>query len=335
MAAMMAALPAQVRDAWTLGQSVALPDALRGARAIVFLGVGGSAIGGDLLGGAVADRLAIPLIVHRGEEMPRFVDSRTLVIACSYSGETAETLAALAAARPRGAPTLVVTAGGRLGERAAHGDVGTIRLPAGLLPRTALAFCVLPVLAALVRLGYLPPCGGEVDEAVAVLEAGAARMDSRVAEERNPARQLARQLHGHLALVWGGGPWGAAVARRWKGQLNENAKHVAAFNVFPELVHNEIESWGHPDGLAGRVRLVLLRDGHESERQRRRTELTAALGRERLAGVSEVWSEGSGTLARLLSLVQVGDWTSFYLAALNGVDPTPIPEITRLKRELT
>ena len=335
MLATVAGLPAQVRAAHALGHAVDLPDALRGADAIVVLGVGGSAIAGDLLQGLLADRLAVPFLVVRGEDVPAFVGPRTLVVASSYSGNTQETLAAVTEARRRGARLLAVTTGGTLGAIATTGSIPVVTLPTGFLPRAALAFSLVPLLTVLARLGYTAPVDQEVEQAAHVLEAGTARLGPSTPAASNQAKQVARALHGRLALVYGSGALGGAAAYRWKGQLNENAKHVAHHAVFPELGHNEVESWRFPHELEGSAHLVVLHDTAEVAATRRRVEVVTGLMRPWISGVTAVTAAGTAPLARCLSLVQVGDFASCYLALLNGADPSAMPNIERLKAGLS
>ena len=334
MAQAITELPRHVRDAWRLGTAVPLGEELRGLEAIVVLGMGGSAIAGDLLLGLAGDVLRVPLVVCRGHRPPGFVGPRTLVVASSYSGETAETLAAFAEARRRGAPALVITTGGALGARAAAEQLATIRLPTGFLPRAAIAWSYLPLIAAVARLGYLPPHDDAVAEAAAELEAGLTQLGPDVATRDNPAKQLAHSLAGRLALVYGSEGWCAPVATRWKGQLNENAKHLAWANVLPELDHNEIEGWGHPRALAAATHVIVLRDPAEPPALARRIALTMALVEPQVGGVTHVVARGTHPLARQLSLVQMGDFTSLYLALLDRVDPSAMPAITALKTGL-
>jgi glucose/mannose-6-phosphate isomerase len=335
MLATVAALPTQVRAAHALGHAVDLPDTLHGADAIVVLGVGGSAIAGDLLQGLLAERLAVPFMVVRGEEVPAFVGPRTLVVASSYSGNTQETLAAVAEARRRGARLLAVTTGGTLGTEAGAGKLPVVTLPAGYLPRAALAFSLVPLLTVLARLGYTAPVDVEIEQAAHVLEVGNARLAPGAPGAANLAKQVARALHGRLAVVYGSGGLGGAVACRWKGQLNENAKHVAHHAVFPELGHNEVESWRFPRELEGSAHLVVLHDTAETAATRRRVEVVTGLMQPWISGVTAVTAAGTAPLARCLSLVQVGDFASCYLALLNGADPSAMPNIERLKAGLS
>lgn len=323
-------LPKQIREGWALGRSAPLPKLPKAAAHLIVCGMGGSAIGGDLLAGYLAPTCPIPIVVVRGYEVPGFVGPRSLVIAASYSGSTEETLAAAAQARRAGATLFAITSGGQLARAAKDACV----VPGGLAPRAALGYLMLPALAALERWKLAGPSGGDVEEAAVVLEEIAAECGPQVPAMRNPAKQLAEELAGRVPAVYAASPGLEAVARRWKCQFNENSKTLATWNVFPELNHNETVGWGAPAGLASHFAIVLLRDGTEPPRQALRLRLTADLALGPAAGVHDVPARGKGRLARLLSLVLMGDLVSIYLAYLRGVDPMPVEIIDAIKEGL-
>jgi len=324
-------LPHQLREAWRLGRAVHLRPLPARPAHLVVAGMGGSAIGGDLLAAVLAPRLSIPVTVVRDARLPSYVGSGSLVVASSYSGETEETLAAAEAALDAGAPLLAVTSGGRLADLASRrGSVVTV--PGGLAPRAALGYLATPVLAALERWEIIGPCAEEIAEATAVLDLVAEDAGPGVPVARNPAKQLAAQLDGRIPVVYAGAPEMESVARRWKCQFNENSKTVAMWNTFPELAHNESAGWGGPAEITGLLTVIVLLGGEESDRARRRIRLARDLTFRPAAGVHEVHGRGASRLARLFSLVLLGDLTSIYLAYLRGVDPTPIEAIDALKR---
>ena len=335
MLATVAALPTQVRAAHALGHAVDLPDALRGADAIVVLGVGGSAIAGDLLQGLLADRLAVPFLVVRGEDVPAFVGPRTLVVASSYSGNTQETLAAVAEARKRGARLLAVTTGGTLGGAATADSIPVVTLPTGFLPRAALAYSLVPLLTVLARLGYTAPVDVEVEQAAHVLEAGTARL----APSAPAAANLAKQVRARAARPPRPGVRERRPGRRRSVPVEGTAQREREARRpprgVPELGHNEVESWRFPRELEGSAHLVVLHDTAESVVTRRRVEVVTGLMRPWVSGVTAVTAAGTAPLARCLSLVQVGDFASCYLALLNGADPSAMPNIERLKAGLS
>lgn len=327
-------LSRQIRDGWQIGRAAPLP-ALAGPPAhIVVAGMGGSAIGGDLLAAALGGRLGLPLLTVRDSRLPPYVGPRSVVLATSYSGETEETLAVAEEARRAGAALLAITSGGRLAELAARDGAGVVRVPGGLAPRAALGYLMMPALAALERWGVCGPCGGDVEEAAAVLEETAREAGPLAPTPRNPAKRLAEQLLGRIPAVYAGAPEVEAAARRWKCQFNENSKTLATWNVFPELAHNETVGWGAPPEVTGLVSVIVLLGGEETARALRRVRITCELAFRRAAGVHEVRGRGRGRLARILSLVLLGDLVSVYLAYLRGVDPTPVEVIAAVKQRM-
>ena len=324
-------LPGQVRDGWALGQSAKLPRLAKTPEHLIICGMGGSAIGGDLLSGYLAPTFPIPIAVVRGYEIPGFVGARSVVIAASYSGTTEETLAAVGQAERAGAMVFAITSGGQLAQAARRAGVV---VPGGLAPRAALGYLMLPALAALVRWELAAPCAKEVDEAVRVLEEIAAECGPDIPAVRNPSKRLAEHLAGCVPAIYAASPGLEGAARRWKCQFNENSKTLATWNAFPELNHNETVGWGALPTLASHFAVVVLLDGTEPARLVRRIGLTADLALGPAAGVHEIRGRGKGRLARLLSLVFIGDLVSIYLAYLRGVDPAPVEIIDAIKQGL-
>ncbi|MBO8142289.1 MAG: bifunctional phosphoglucose/phosphomannose isomerase [Firmicutes bacterium] len=326
-------LPEQLQEAAAIGAAVQ-PKLPQEIKHVLILGMGGSAIGGDLVKALVEAECRVPIAVSREYDVPAFVGPHTLVIASSYSGNTEETLSACRAAAERGAAVAAVTTGGVLAEWASAKGWPLVRLPQGLAPRAALGYSFVPLLKILEAAGIVSPKDGQLQEAVGVLKAMRDELGPDAPVQSNAAKQLAARLFGKLPLVYGTGGWRSAAAYRWKCQINENAKAPAWCNTFPELNHNETVGWEVPQAVTGLVELVVLRDRADSPRINRRIEVTVDIMRPAIAGVTEVWSRGESELARLLSLTYFGDFTSVYLALLNGVDPTPVRVIDRLKAEL-
>jgi len=300
---------------------------------VIVCGMGGSAIGGDVVG-ACLDGLPVPYQVVRGYELPAWVSERTLVFAVSYSGNTEETLACVARALARGCRPVCVASGGRLSELAGQRDLPLVTVPADLQPRAAIGFLSTPIGVALEVAGLASGFDEQVAEAIEVIAELRAELVPEVADDDNEAKTIARRLLNCLPVVYGAGVT-APAARRWKGQLNENAKTPAFFNELPELDHNELAGWATNPGVAGRVVLVLLDDPAGDERLRRRLALTAASVQPRVAGVARVVARGVLPLARLVSSAYVGDFASLYLALLYGVDPGPVEVLEDLKARLS
>jgi len=325
-------LPEQCARAWSLADGIVLPDSGPLSNVVV-TGLGGSAIGGDLLRVWAADRLAVPVTVNRDYRLPAFAGEDTLVFCVSYSGNTEETLAAYAEARARGARAVALTSGGSLRERAAADGVPFITVPGGMSPRAATGYLFLPMLKVLHRLGLLADPEGQVRELVDHLAGVREEIGPEAPEGENPSKQLARRLYGKLPVIWGVSGTTEVVARRFKGQINENAKAPAYWSVLPELDHNEINGFAGPAGVLGLLSVVILTDPEDHPRVVRRVDISRRLVAERV-DVAVLTAGGGGRLARTYDLVYRGDYTSVYLAALYGLDPGPVPVIERLKQEL-
>lgn len=322
----LAAFPAQCREAARFRP--APPVAMPRPRAVIVAGMGGSAASGDLLAACAGERLDVPVLVHRGYGLPALAGERDLVIATSYSGDTAEAVSAAETALTRGATLVAVTSGGALAALAAARGLARVALPPSLMPRLALGYLFFPLLEVLRSVDLTVAKESEVDEALAVV----ARLAHELGAERplatNEAKRLAVAIADRLPVVYGG-PVTGAVAYRWKTDFEENAKTFAAAGTLPEMNHNEIEAWRGPQGR--RLHLILLRDRDEPSEIARRFALVQELVGGTAGGVSESWTPGGGCLARLLGLAYVGQWVSYYLAILRGVDPWSVPTLDALK----
>jgi glucose/mannose-6-phosphate isomerase len=299
---------------------------------VVVCGMGGSAIGGDVIGACVSS-MPVPYQVVRGYELPAWVSEATVVIAVSYSGNTEETLSCVARALPRGCRPVCVTSGGRLAALAARHDLPLVAVPAGLQPRAAIGFLSTPIGTALEAAGLLHGFDEQVAEAIEVVAELRGELAPEVGGDDNEAKTIARHLLHCLPIVYGAGVT-VPAARRWKSELNENAETPAFFNELPELDHNELAGWATNPGVVGRAFLVLLDDPAGDERLRRRLAFTASIMQPRVAGLVRIAARGVLPLARVLSSAYVGDFTSLYLALLYGIDPTPVAAIEDLKARL-
>lgn len=331
--ASLAGLGAQCIKAYEIAQQAALPR-VRAFKAVVVTGLGGSAIGGDLLRVYCQERLLVPVVVNRDYTLPAFVGDETLVFAVSYSGNTEETLSAYKNARDKGSAVVALTSGGKLKALAEQDGIPVIEIPAGLAPRAATGYLFIPMLTVLERFGMLSGLAGEVAGLARELEAYAAAYGLETPVEKNPAKKLALNFKDRIPVIWGASGTTDVVAQRWKGQINENAKAPAYWNVFPELNHNEIVGFEKPEELLRELWVVMLKDKGDHTRVGYRMEITRRIIAERVSGVTEVTSTGEGMLARLYSLIYLGDWASVYLAVLYGIDPGPVRVIDLLKGEL-
>lgn len=336
MLELVAELPDQIAACSSLLDGAKLPD-VEGVRRVVVCGMGGSGAAGDLARGTLG-RGRIAIETHRTYALPDHVDSSCLLVFSTYSGETEEVLSAYEDARSRfsGCARMVITSGGALAERARDDGVGLAVLPGGYPPRAALGFGVGVLFGLLSRLGLVDHLDVEeqLREAVDVLREGNARYgDSRPASE-NRAKALARKLHGKLALLYAANGPTEAVAWRIKAQINENAKVLATVGVFPELNHNEVVGWEVATPARQHALVVALRDREDHPRIQRRFEITQDVLGDRVLEWENVESVGESLLARVMSLVQFGDYLSVYLAREYGVDAREVALIDRLKTRL-
>jgi glucose/mannose-6-phosphate isomerase len=323
--------PQMCTEAWDLGSAVQVPSVR--PNVIVAMGMGGSGIGGDLLRAILFDEETAPVVSVKDYRAPGFAGRGTLAFACSYSGNTEETLAAYEEVRRRGATCVAVTSGGELLRLAKERNDAAVVVPPGLPPRAALPYLFIPMLAVLSRSGLLRSYAGELKESTEVL--------SRIIASEHPdgqagaASRIAQRLAGRIPVIYSATPFLEPAAERWKDQFNENSKTFAVWNTFPELNHNETVGWGLDEALARSIHVIILRDAAEPPRLAQRVTITKELAFTRAGGLDEVRAQGQGKLARLLSTIVIGDFVSWYLATLRGVDPTPVTVIEELKRRLS
>jgi glucose/mannose-6-phosphate isomerase len=334
----LCSLPEQLASAHEAAGKVAgsaLPDASKFDR-IVTLGMGGSGIAGNVLQAVGTATVPVPVTVLKHYRTPAFVNERTLAFALSYSGDTEETLEMARGALAAGATLVAITSGGELA-RLAEAE-GALHVPCPddiVMPRLALGALVAPLFVVLFRMGMLPEAHAGLLRAQEQLARRREQCKPAVEGARNPARELARRIGRTIPIVYGQGGLGGVAAMRWKQSVNENAKAPAFWNEYPELDHNEVCGWGqHGDVTRQVFTLVELRHGLEHARLEARAVATRELIDEALVQVLSVEAEGEGRLAQLLDLIYIGDWTSYYLALENDVDPGPIDAISQLKAAL-
>ncbi len=332
MRELLAGFPHQVQDAVRIGREATLVPLKGKPSAIVVSGLGGSAIGGDLLRSYLSDQLGVPFLINRHYTLPRFVGPATLVVISSYSGGTEETLASYHEAMKRKAQIICFSSGGEIAALARKNRQTLVTLPKGYPPRAALGYSFFPMLLALARYGLIPPQDAPVRETVALLKKLSVRY--RLTGQKNAALELARQLYNKIPVVYSSTERTDAVNLRWRGQIAENAKTLAFGHVFPEMNHNELVGWKVLRRAMEEMAVVYLHDREDHPRVTLRMDVARGIIGEFAARIIDVKSEGKSRLARTFSLIHLGDWTSFYLAMLNGVDPTPVHVIDYLKRRL-
>lgn len=323
----------QILDAVQIGETFRAKIPVPKIRNVVITGLGGSAIGGDLLRSYLAGEIGIPIIVNRHYFLPKFVSASTLVIVSSYSGNTEETTAAYHDAIRKKASILCTTSGGEVEKIAMKHKHPIIKIPSGYQPRAALGYSFFPMLVVLSKLGLIKNKKQEIRETIEHIKKKS-EVYSDVQSPENRALQLAQRLRGKLPVVYSSSDRFDTVSLRWRGQFSENAKVLAYGNLFPELDHNEIVGWEVLKDLMKQIEVIILRDKGDHQRVQLRMTITKEIIEPLSSSVIEIFSEGKSLLGRIFDLIYLGDWCSFYLAILNGVDPTPVKKIDYLKSKL-
>jgi glucose/mannose-6-phosphate isomerase len=324
--------PLHCRDAIKRTKKINLPKYVH-PKNIIIIGMGGSAIGGEILKDWLRDELAIPIEVCRDYILPAYVNEKTLVLTNSYSGNTEETLTAFNSALKRKCTVLAVTSGGQLEKLCKEQNVPYVKIPSGLQPRVAVSYMFFSLPVLLEKLGIIANIENELDDAIAVIENVVKDNASFVLFENNNAKQLATKLVNCIPVIYGFRQY-TSIAHRIKAQFNENSKLHSKSDVFPELNHNETVGYEAPDALNKKHSVVLIRDPQEPTEIRARIETTTELVFNRAKNVLEIIAKGDSKLAKMLSVMFTGDYVSIYLAILQNIDPTPVKIIEKVKNKL-
>jgi glucose/mannose-6-phosphate isomerase len=299
---------------------------------IIIAGMGGSAMGGDLLRDWLQNRVNVPIEVCRDYYLPAYANGKTLALVVSYSGDTEETLCALLDAVKRKCMTVAVASGGTLIAFAQKLHLPYIVVRGGFQPRVAVPYLFFPLAAVLEKFGLISGVKQEFEETIHVLEE-LAKKNLKVPQKINSAKSLAWELRSTIPVIYGFRQY-RGVAYRFKSELNENSKIPAKYENFPELNHNDVVGWDASKKLTKQFTVVLIRDKDEAPEIRNRIEATKKLVLHKVAQVLEVRAVGESDLAKMFSIVFLGDLTSIYLAILLGVDPSPVKIITAMKNKM-
>jgi glucose/mannose-6-phosphate isomerase len=300
---------------------------------IVVAGMGGSTIGGELLKDWTRDKIAVPIEACRDYSLPAYADKNTLVFVVSYSGETEESLSIFLDAIKRKCMIIGISSGGTLHEVAEKLNMPHLLVPSGMAPRATLPYLFMPLPIFLEKIGLVSGVAPEFSETIKILkQVSNSNMPEQLLKD-NFSKQLASNISGTVPVIYGFGTY-RAVAQRLKTQFNENSKVPAKWEFFPELDHNEIVGWEAVQDLAKFFSVILIRDNDEPEAMRQRIETTKELIQNESVKVFEIQSLGKSRLAKMSSVICIGDFTSVYLAILRGIDPTPVKTIASLKEKI-
>ena len=326
--------PENLTEALELGEKISLNHAYSHIQSVVVAGMGGSAIGGDVISVFEKDNLDVPFVVCRGYSLPNWVNENTLIVCSSYSGNTEETLSALDDAVSKNAQICGITTGGKIADKLKELNKDVVIIPSGLQPRAALAFSFVPMAKCLEKTGVLTLSFGDwMDSAIETIIQ--AREIYSKENDKNPVYELAQQIHDRIPVIYADNSTLGVAAIRLKGQICENAKMLAYHNELPEFNHNEIVGWENNPDIFEKLFVLWLTDANDNPRVKHRQEITQDILNE--AGVDQYVLEMTGNLfqERFLHMIHYGDWLSYWCAILHGTDPSPVKKISRLKEELS
>ncbi len=326
--------PENIIDAIDLSESITLKNIYADVDNIIIAGMGGSAIGGDVVYSLIKNDIKIPFIVNRGYDLPAWANSSTLIICSSYSGNTEETISILEKARSAGAKVIGITTGGVLESLCKDYKFDFVIIPSGLQPRAALAFSFIPLLYILKKSSLV------TIEVKNWLESSANLIKSRrgeysVDKENNPVYQLANKLYNKLPIIYADSEFLETVAVRLKGQICENSKILAYHSIYPEMNHNEIVGWENNQEFFSNYYVLWLMDEDMNSRNNFRQSIISEILSDLNVDQQEIKVDGNNFKERFLLLIHYGDWLSYWCAILHNTDPSPVKNIQILKDKLS
>lgn len=320
----VAEFPLQVEEALAIAKTAELKSSDREIQNLIITGLGGSGIGGTIISQLAQDQLEVPVYVNKDYHLPHFCSDKSLVIACSYSGNTEETLSALDEAEEAGAQIACVTSGGKLYERAMSSGINCIKIPGDYPPRAAFGFSFVQLLRLLAHYGLTDSSYLTQMEAVPNL------LRDREEQIQESAEEITNLFHGRIPILYVSAEK-EGVAIRFRQQINENSKMLCWHHVYPEMTHNELVGWTiKNDNLA----VLFMRSEDDHIRTQKRMDVTKEVYSKYTPNIAELHAIGDNPIERSLYTIHLGDWISVLLAEKRGIDPVEVDVITHLKGEL-
>ena len=316
--------PIQLQEALIIGKNhkfIATPAHFDN---VIITGLGGSGIGGSIVQNYVFDKLKIPLVVNKDYFLPAFVSKKSLVIVCSYSGNTEETLASLHQAKKAKATIICITSGGKVAEFANNKKLDCILVPAGMPPRSCLGYSLVQILVTLTHLGLI---GNAFEKEI---KAAIKYMKANEEATQKKAMAIAKKIEGKLPIVYSSSMF-EGVAIRFRQQLNENSKLLSWHGVIPEMNHNELVGWR--DNAQDKA-VIILRNSDDYERVQSRIEINKKVIKKYTSTIIEIYSEGKTYWEKAFYFIHLTDWVSVLLADLRSLDAVEVKVIDFLKSSL-
>lgn len=326
-------LPEQLKFAWELGSQLPLPE-WKGIERVLIAGMGGSAIGADLVAAYIARHCPVPVTVHRNYSLPSWANGEnTLVIASSHSGNTEETLSSFESALKAKCRILALSTGGKLAEMCEGSSTTLWQFEHDGQPRAAVGYSAGLLLATFSRLRLIPDPEDEIKETVNTMRTQQDTLRAEVPTVSNIAKRLAGQILGRWAIVIGADVL-EPVARRWKSQISEISKAWGQFESLPEIDHNTLAGLVYPEQALSQIVALFLRAPSYHSRNLLRSKLTKTAFMVEGLNTDFIDAQGTNPLAHQWTALHLGDYTAFYLAMAYGIDPTAIPTIEMFKRQM-
>lgn len=328
----LASFSRQITEARDIGNSIDLNEDYSSVKNIIICGMGGSAIGGDLIRSLFQYEFSVPVYVNRNYRLPEFAGKDTLVIVSSYSGNTEETLSAYSEAKNKGCRIICISSGGKLSLFAQNEEKLLITIPKGYQPRCALAYSFFPIVIFLTKAGLLKDKSSEIEKIISRMRQRSAEYS--VLNDSNSALKTAQLIQGKFPVIYSSTDLSDIANLRMRCQMNENSKSLAFGNVLPEMNHNEIVGWQNNPQLLKNIIVISISDKDDLPEIKKRRQITTELIKPLAGAFAEVEGEGSSLPERTFDVIYFGDWVSFYLAILYKTDPTPVEKINYLKSKL-
>lgn len=332
MAGAITEFPNQIKESFSIMTTWKAQREYRNIENIMVLGMGGSAIGGDVAKVLAQNTNSVSIVINRSYNIPAWVGSNTLILASSYSGETEETLNAFAQCKERNCPMIVLSTGGAITDYAGKYDLDIIPIPSGYQPRAALGYSFSLILILLNQLDFVK------DHIIEMLKGSIESLDllsTEMNKEGNKALAIAENIHTTCPIIYGSEELTWVAALRFRGQLAENAKMLSFHNHFPEQNHNEIEGWTVNKDIMNRFSIIWLKDEDDHPGTQVRMQISSDLLKSNAGSQLEICQTGKNRVERLLKLIHFTDWISYYTALFNKVDPTPVSRIQELKIKIS
>jgi glucose/mannose-6-phosphate isomerase len=326
--------PSQVEDAVNIAGKADLKKFdTKEINNIIITGLGGSAIGGDLIRSYTNYEIKFPVSVNRNYILPRYADKNTLVIISSYSGNTEETISAYQDAIKRNCRIICISSGGEVEKMASKNNHILIKVPKGYQPRCAIGYSFFSLLILFSRLKFISDKKEEIKKTIELIKLNSQKYTDINADD-NTAIYLANIIKNHLPIIYSSADILDIVNLRWRGQFSENAKILAYGNYYPEMNHNELVGWNKNEEILKKLIVIMFRDTDDNDRIKIRMDITKKTFEKFASEILEIGGNGNSRLERIFDLIYLGDWVSYYVAILNEVDPTPVDVIENLKKEL-